>query len=327
MSTAGPAPGHEHPMVALDAIVALVHAGRRFLVTGHARPDGDALGSMLATAHGLRALGKEVVVYDRDPAPPRLDFLPGAAALTTTPPTEPFDVTFVHDCGDAHLLGPDFPPPAVTGTMVVLDHHASARPFGDLLIRDPSASAVGVIVARLLAALGVPLSREIGECLWCSLVCDTGWFRYSATDLETMRLATSCVEVGVVPWDFARRSEEAQPPARLKLMARVFDTLEIVGTTAIITLATATLDELGAHAEWAEGLVSYARGLAGVEVGVMFFEQPDGVRVSLRSKGALDVGAVAERFGGGGHRAAAGCFVRGDLATARRQLLALLELP
>jgi phosphoesterase RecJ-like protein len=211
--------------------------------------------------------------------------------------------------------------------MVVLDHHASARPFGDLVVRDPSAAAVGVIVARLLDRLGVRLTQAIAECLWCSLVSDTGWFRYSATDAETMRLALACVEAGVVPWDFARRSEEAQPALRLKLMARVFDTLEVVGATALLTLARATVTELGAHAEWAEGLVSYARALEGVEVGIMLYEQPDGVRVSLRSKGAVDVGAVAARFGGGGHRAAAGCFLRGSVDGARAQLLAALHEP
>jgi phosphoesterase RecJ-like protein len=308
----------------LDDVAALVRAGRRFLVSGHARPDGDALGSMLATAHGLRALGKEVVVYDRDPAPPRLAFLPGADALTTTPPTVPFDATFVHDCGDAHLLGEGFPPPSVTGPMIVLDHHASSRPFGDLVVRDADAAAVGVIVARLLATLGVTLTKAMAECIWCSLVSDTGWFRYSATDIETMRLATACVEAGAVPWEFARRSEEAHPVARLKLMARVFDTLEIVGATAMLTLTRASLAETGAHSEWAEGLVGYARGLEGIEVGVMFFEQEEGVRLSLRSKGAVDVGAIAARFGGGGHRAAAGCFVRGSVATARAQLLSAL---
>jgi phosphoesterase RecJ-like protein len=309
----------------IEEVAQLVQTGRRFLVTGHARPDGDALGSMLATAHGLRALGKQVVVYDHDPAPPQLAFLPGADAIVTTPPTEPFDATVVHDCGDAHLLGDNFPPPSVTGPMIVLDHHASARPFGDLLIRDPQAAAVGIIVARLLAALGVPLAKPIAECLWCSLVSDTGWFRYSATDVETMRLGTACVEAGVVPWDFARRSEEAHPAGRLKLMARIFDTLEIVGATALLTLARSTVADLGAHSEWAEGLVSYARALDGIEVGIMLYEQADGVRVSLRSKGAVDVGAVAARFGGGGHRAAAGCFVRGTVATARAQLLAALE--
>jgi phosphoesterase RecJ-like protein len=309
---------------AFAEVVRVIRAGRRFLVGGHARPDGDALGSMLATAHGLRALGKEVVIYDRDPAPDRLAFLPGALELVTTPPEGPFDAAIVHDCGDAHLLGPEFPPSSVRGPLIVLDHHAASRPFGDLVVRDPDAAAVGVIVARLLKALNVPLTKPIAECIWCSLVSDTGWFRYSSTDAETMELATACVQAGAVPWDFARQSEEAHPVARLKLMARVFDTLEIVGRTALLTLARSTLAEVGAVTEWAEGLVSYARGLEGIEVGCMFFEQPDGVRLSLRSKGDVDVGAVAESFGGGGHRAAAGCFVPGTVENARSALLAAL---
>jgi phosphoesterase RecJ-like protein len=310
-------------MTGLEDVVRLVRAGRRFLVTGHANPDGDALGSMLATLHGLRALGKEVVAYDHDAAPRRLAFLPGAGDLVTDAAAlrGPFDATFVHDCGDAHLLGDRFPSRAVTGPLVVVDHHASGREFGDVSLRDTSAAAVGVIVARLLSALGVPLDATIAECLWCSLASDTGWFRYSSTNAETMQLATACVEAGAVPWDFARRSEESQPPERLKLMARVFDTLELVGAVALFTLERATLTATGTSTAEAEGLVGYARALDGVEVGVMLYEQDGGVRVSLRSKGAVDVGAVAASLGGGGHRAAAGCFVRGSLADVRRRVL------
>src|SRR5439155_14654637 len=128
----------------------------------------------LATAHGLRALGKEAVLYNRDPAPARLRFLPGAAEVRGRP-KEPFDACLVHDCGDLRLLGDGFPPKEITGPLIVLDHHASVKPFGDLELRDSTASAVGVIVARLLYALGVPLDKNIAECLWCSLVCDTGW--------------------------------------------------------------------------------------------------------------------------------------------------------
>jgi phosphoesterase RecJ-like protein len=310
-------------MNGLAEVVTLVRAGRRFLVAGHANPDGDALGSMLATAHGLRALGKEVVLYDRDGAPKRLAFLPGAGEIVHAVPVDdrPFDATLVHDTGDAKLLGEGFPPPSVTGPLVVVDHHASVRPFGDVSLRDASAAAVGVIVARLLEALGVPLSKPIAECLWCSLVSDTGWFRYSSTNAEALRLATACVEAGAVPWEFARKSEEATPATRLKLLARVLDTLEVVGTTALLTLTRAMCAATGASADQAEGFVGYARGLAGVEVGVMLYEADGGVRVSLRSKGSVDVAALAERFGGGGHRAAAGCFIAGTVADARARIL------
>ena len=311
-------------MIGLDEVVAIVRRGRRFLVAAHARPDGDALGSMLATAHGLRALGKEAIVFSADGAPPRLAFLPGADAIARDAGAAPFDATFVHDTGDASLLDENFPPPSVSGPVVVIDHHASVRPFGDVSLRDATAAAVGVIVARLLSALDVPLDKTIAECVWCSLVSDTGWFRYSSTDVETMRLATACVEAGVVPWDFARKSEEASPPERLRLMARVFDTLEIVERVALLTVTRATLAATGASADHAEGLVGYARGLRGVDVGVALFEQEGGTRVSMRSKGAVDVAAVAEQFGGGGHKAAAGCFIAAPIAEARARLVAAL---
>lgn len=311
-------------MIGLDEVVALVRRGSRFLVAAHARPDGDALGSMLATAHGLRALGKEAVVFAGEGAPARLAFLPGADAIVRDAGATPFDATFVHDTGDAALLDGNFPSPSVSGPIVVVDHHASVRPFGDVSLRDPTAAAVGVIVARLLRALEVRIDKPIAECLWCSLVSDTGWFRYSSTDAETMRLAADCVEAGAVPWEFARKSEEASPPERLRLMARVFDTLEIVDRVALLTLTRATLAATGASADHAEGLVGYARALGGVDVGVMLFETDGGTRVSMRSKGAVDVAAVAEQFGGGGHKAAAGCSIAAPIGEARARIVAAL---
>jgi phosphoesterase RecJ-like protein len=313
----------------LDDVAALIGRGRRFLCAAHARPDGDALGSMLATAHGLRALGKTVALYDHDPPPERLRFLPGAADVrTAVAPSERFDATFVHDCGDARLLGDRFPPREVTGPIVVLDHHSSVKPFGDLVLRDPTASAVGVIVARLLERLGVAIDRSIADALWCSLVSDTGWFRYSSTDLETMDLARACVAAGTQPWQFALRAEESWPPARLRLLARVLGTLELVGEpprrAALLTLSDDMLGETGASPELGDGFVNYARGLDGVEIGVLLNVTRREVHVSLRSKGGADVGALAARLGGGGHRAAAGCTLPLPLAVARATLEAAL---
>jgi len=306
-------------------IVEIVRGGNAFLCAAHANPDGDALGSMLATAMGLSALGKEVVMYCHDPAPARLRSLPRVGEIVTTPPTGRFDAAFVHDCGDARLLGDRFPGKDVTGTVVVLDHHASARDFGDLVYRDPAASAVGVLVARLLRALGVELTKPIAEALWCSLVSDTGWFRYSSTDLETMELARACVAAGAVPWEFARSSEEEQPVARLRLLGRVLETLQLVGESprraAILRLDEEMLRQAGAKPELAEGFVNYARGLEGVEVGALVTQARTGVRVSLRSKGGVDVGAIAARFGGGGHRAAAGCTLPLPLDAAVKTLV------
>ena len=220
-------------MNGLDEVVRLVRAGRRFLVTGHANPDGDALGSMLATLHGLRALGKEVVAYDHDPAPRRLGV--SARRRRRSSPTR------------RSSAGRSTPPSCTTA--VTRTCSAIAFPArdvtGPLIVRRPSRQRARLwrpVAARRLerrrwasssracsTRSACRLDKTIAECLWCSLVSDTGWFRYASTDVETMRLATACVEAGAVPWDFARRSEESPPPARLKLMARVFDTLELVG--------------------------------------------------------------------------------------------------
>jgi phosphoesterase RecJ-like protein len=317
---------------ALGAVERLVRSGRRFLVTAHARPDGDALGSMLALGLGLEAAGKEIVLYNRDPAPTRLRFLRGADRVHTTPVKAPerFDATFVLDCGDVRLVGDGFPPPEVTGPVVVFDHHASARPFGDLVYREPSAAAVSVLVARLLRRLGVALDPAIGEAIWCSLTADTGWFRYASTDVESLELARDCVAAGVSPWAFARQSEEESPVARLRLLGLVLQTLELHGEpprrVAVLRLDDKMLEAAGAAPELGEGFVSYARGLEGVEVGVLLTPTRHGVRVSLRSKGGLDVGVVAAQFDGGGHRPAAGCTIPGTVEEARDKLLAAIAV-
>jgi bifunctional oligoribonuclease and PAP phosphatase NrnA len=315
-------------MSSLDEVVARLKAGKRFLSTAHASPDGDALGSMLATGWALRALGKEVFFYNRDPAPARLRFLPGASELAKKLPDGAFDACLVHDCGDARLLGEGFPPKERTGPLIVLDHHASVRSFGELELRDSTASAVGVIVARIIRALGVPLDRNMAECLWCSLASDTGWFRYSSTDVETLELARDCVAAGAVPWQFARRAEEEQPHARLRLLGIVLQTLEIRGKLALLTLDEEMLAKAGAPPEMAENFANHARALEGIEVGALLTRTRKGWNCSLRGKGGFDLGAFAARYDGGGHRAAAGCAIpveNGDFAGAREKLVGALE--
>jgi bifunctional oligoribonuclease and PAP phosphatase NrnA len=308
---------------ALEEAAAVIERGRRFLVTAHARPDGDALGSMLATWHGLRALGKDATLYNRDPAPARFAFLDGARELrNAVAPDARFDACIVHDCGDARLLGHNFPPREVTGPLVVLDHHATTRDFGDVVVRDPAAAAVGVLVARLFTRLGVTLTRPMAEALFCSMVSDTGWFRYSSTNEEVFRLAAACVAAGAQPWAFALRADEEWPPARLRLLNLVLATLEVRGRGALLQLTDDMLHEAGGGPELADGFVNYARGLAGVEIGAMLTVTRREVRVSLRSKGGADVGALAARFGGGGHRAAAGCALPLPLDAARAALWA-----
>jgi phosphoesterase RecJ-like protein len=308
-------------VTALDEAAALIQRGSRFLVGAHARPDGDALGSMLATMHGLRALGKTAIPWSRDRASEYLAGLPGARELTAKIDGT-FDGVFLHDLSDAALLNDNFPAREITGPVVILDHHATSKPFGDIVVRDSSASAVGVIVARLLSRLGVAIDKNIAECLWCSLASDTGWFRYPATDVETLRLAADCVAAGAQPWAFARATEEEEPVERLQLLREVLKTLVVVGEPprrcAFLTVSDTELSAARAQPDMSEGFVNYARGLKAVEVGVLLADTRRGVRVSLRSKGGIDVSAIAAAFGGGGHHNAAGCLLPIPVDEARK---------
>jgi phosphoesterase RecJ-like protein len=307
-------------------------SARRVLLTCHLGPDGDALGSMVALAALLRDQGREVTLYNPDPPPRFLRWLPLVERLVHKLPNgTPYDLTVVVDCGDRKLLGPSFPPPEVTGPLLVLDHHASSRPFGEVYLNDPGAASIGVLVARLARQLGWPLPPEGAVGVYVSMVSDTGSFRYSNTNGEAFHLAAELVSGGAVdPWRVAQSLGEEVPLGRYRLLSRALATisLEHGGRIATMVINDDMVREAGARWEHSEGMVNYARALEGVEVGVLFTparEAPDRlVRVSMRSKGRVDAGAVCAPFGGGGHRGAAGCTVEGTLEEGRQKVLAAL---
>ena len=311
----GRGPLNDEPDDGLAAAAELVRRGRRFLVAAHARLDGDAIGAMLTSAHGLRALGKEVVLYNPDPVPRRFQFLPGAGEIRRRLPSGlRCDAALVHDCGARHLLGEHFPGKEVTGPLIVLDHHEVVGDLGDLIVRDARAASAGVIAWRLLAALGLDegaMPSALATALFVSLVEDTGWFRYPGTDAEALRLAASCTRAGVSSWDIALELDESHSEASLRLLCQVLPSLErhCEGQLALLTLtdqmlrlAEATPDDVGK-------LVNYARALRGVEIGALVTVSDERIYVSLRGKGRVHVGEIAHRFGGGGHRNAAGCTI------------------
>lgn len=300
---------------ALAAAAARVQAGQRFLLAAHARLDGDALGAMLVSAHGLRALGKQVYLYNPEPVPRRFRFLPGASEVRRRIPGElRFDATLVHDCGARHLLGEGFPPAAVSGPLLVLDHHEVVSDFGELVLRDPAATSAGVIAWRLLAALGLreeAMPNPLATALLVSLVEDSGWFRYPGTNAEAFRLAMACSTAGVSTWDAALALDESLSEGALRLLTLVLPTLErhSEGRLALLTLTDQMLHDARAVPDDIGKLVNYARAVRGVEVGGLLTIGDDRIYVSLRGKGRVHLGEVASNFGGGGHRNAAGCTV------------------
>jgi len=312
----------------IEAILGAVRSAQHLLVTGHRSPDGDSIGSLLAVGLLLADLGKTAVLYGPEPVPSTLRFLPLAEAVTASVDLDArFDATIVVDAGDAALLGPDFPPRERSGPVIVLDHHAVNRPFGDLVWRRPEAAATGEIVANLVRALGLPLHRRLAEALWVALYTDTGGFRYAGTSAAVLRLGAELIEAGVEPWDMARRLYEENPPERLALLGTVLRSLtrSPSGRLACLIVSAEDLQQAGGDPALLDGFVNLARGISGVEVAAQIVERGDECRISLRSKGRVDVGRLAELLGGGGHRNAAGCRLPGAPEAVRTRLLAILE--
>jgi phosphoesterase RecJ-like protein len=321
-----PAPGLD---ALLDRVVEVLRRGNRFLVTTHTNPDGDGIGSAAGLALALGQLGKEVVLYSADTVPESYRFLAAAPLFVRElAPDSRFDATIVTDCADLGRLGPHVPPPEQRGILVFLDHHLTRRDAADIDFNDDTAPAVGEIVLRIVRALGVTLTLPIAESLYVSLLSDTGSFRYANTTPAAMRCASELLAAGVDPWKVASHLYESQPASRLRLLGRVLATLEIgaEGRCASLRATQAMLAETGATAEMADGFVNYARSVAGVEVAVLFLEIPGGAhRVSFRSRGSVNVAAIAERLGGGGHFHAAGCTLSGEYPEVRARVAAAVR--
>jgi len=321
----------------LAQAVKLVREGHRFLLTCHILPDADAVGSMLGLADVLLSLGKEVYLYNRDPVPEQLRFLPGAATIQSALPTgASFDATFVTDTAARSLLPRQFPGPSVTGPVVIVDHHVAHDGFGDVVVRDVTACATAVVVMHLAVALGVnPLPKSASAPLYTALVADTGGFRYPGTTAETLRIAADLLDTGVDPWQVASQVFEGWSMARMRLLGLAINAIktEYDGRVAVISVPQSMLNEAGATDEMAEGLVEYGRMLKGVEIAIMLWERraraDEGcagttlTRLSLRSAGNADVARLAVALGGGGHRTSAGATLTQDIETAGK--LVVLE--
>ncbi len=312
---------------AYAALADLLARGGRFLVTSHRNPDGDALGSALGLAFALESNGKEARVVMRDGWSSAYAGLPGierVAVVSALPADWPsgWDALVALECPSADRTGWAN---QLEGSVVNLDHHPGNAFWGTLNLVDPVAAAVGEIVADLLDLLGWPMTPPIATNLWVSLVSDTGSFRYASTTPKALGLGARLVAAGASPGAVNEFLWEAQPLAALRLETLVLSTLRFHanGRVATIELPKRFFAESGAREEETEALVNRARGIEGVLAAALLREGEEGeVRCSLRSKGSIDVRAVAARQGGGGHRNAAGCRVAGTIASVRPLLVA-----
>jgi phosphoesterase RecJ-like protein len=304
----------------LEGVLEVVRSGRRFAVCSHARPDGDAVGAMLACGMLLSQLGKQAELFSADPVPLIYRGLPCAATIRQSRRVEgDFDAAILLECDGiqrSRLAG-------LEGRLLVnIDHHASGRPFADVNWIDLEACAVAEMIHSLARAAGAEITPEMATCLYAGLLTDTGSFCYEGTDVHAFELARELVHRGANPAEIAREVYFSNPLSKMLLLGAALSNLRRDGRLAWLWVTQADMSRTGAAEEDCEGIVNYAIGISGVEGAVLLRELPDHrVRLSLRSKGHLDVARIASGFGGGGHRHAGGCTLEGPLSAALDTIL------
>jgi phosphoesterase RecJ-like protein len=309
----------------IDAVVERIRSGQRFILSSHQRPDGDAIGSAMAAAYALRSIGKRAdVVFDAVP-PHFLQPFPGVDSIrVATCIDETYDAAIIMECGALDRTG-------VAGLdrspVVNIDHHLGNTRYGLVNWVDESAAACGELVFSLVEALGAALSPEAATHIYLAILTDTGSFHFSHMTPRTFDIARRCVEAGADPQWIARTHYDSSTLGRVRIFGAVLNAMQLdpSGRVAVLTVTQDLARATGANYDDTEGIINFPLSVKDIHAVAFFKEMPDGTwRVSLRSKGAVDVRAIASQFGGGGHVNAAGCSARGEIDELRRQLMQLL---
>jgi bifunctional oligoribonuclease and PAP phosphatase NrnA len=314
------------PSPELVKIVDAIRVRQRFVISSHSRPDGDSIGSQLAAAYALRALGKQVTVINADPAPPPLMQFTGVPDIRIADRADgEFDAAIIMECGDLARTG-------VAGLdrsyVINIDHHPGNTAYGQLNWFDASAAACAEMVFDLVRALNVPLTRDIATHIYLAILADTGSFHFSSISPRTFEICREALEAGVDPVLVARNLYDSNNLGRLKLFAAVLSAMQIDPTAriAIMYLDHEMARRAGGTYEDTEGLINEPLTVKEIQA-VVFFKQGEGgeYRVSMRSKGDVDIGSVAKEFGGGGHKNAAGCTVTGPIDALQKTFIEKIE--
>lgn len=308
----------------VEAILDVFRRGQRFLVCSHTRPDGDALGSMLACSILLQQMGKQVDVVTADHVPTLYRRLPGAASIRSALEISgAYDAVILLECDGLERAG-------LQGLesyfLINIDHHVSGSRYASLNWIDHQAPSVGEMVYRLVRAAGADLTPPMATCLYTTLLTDTGGFCYGSIRASTFELARELVVAGADPVRIAQEVCFSTPLSKMLLLGSALSNLHREGRVAWLWVTHEDMVRTCAVDEDCEGVVNFAIGIAEIEAAAFLRELPEGrIRLSLRSKGKLNVAEVAGRLGGGGHENAAGCTVDGPLARALDEILGMLR--
>src|ERR1700758_4685677 len=321
-----PGKGHQDPAQPdpVTAILELLRQGERFLVCSHSRPDGDAVGSMLAFGMLLEQMGKRADLVAADRIPSIYRHLPGADRIRNAMRVHgPYDAVILLECDSLERsrlrgLEPFF--------HVNIDHHATGRQFAHINWIDRNAASVGELVYRLVKAAGATVTPEMATCIYTTVLTDTGGFCYGATRPSTFALAQQLTQAGADPVRIAQDVYFSTATSKLLLLGAALSNLNREGRLAWLWVTHQDMVRTCAAEEDCEGIVNYAICLSGVEAAVFLRELPERrIRLSLRSKGRINVSAIAARLGGGGHENAAGVTLDGPISRALEEILAELR--
>jgi phosphoesterase RecJ-like protein len=311
---------------AVGEIVDSIATRQRYVISSHSRPDGDSIGSQLAMAFALRAMGKEVRIVNSDAAPGPLRAFPGVGEIEIAARVDgAFDAAIIMECGDLTRTG-------VAGLdqffVINIDHHPGNTGYGRINWFDSTAAACGEMVYELIGALGVPLSVEMATHIYVAILTDTGSFHYSSISPRTFEICRQALVAGVEPVLVARHVYDSNNMGRLRLFGAVLSAMQLdaTGRIAMVYLNHEMARAAGGTYDDTEGLINLPLTVKEIQA-VVFFKQIEGeqYRVSLRSKGDVDIGAVATEFGGGGHKNAAGCTVSGSIDALQELFVGKME--
>jgi len=317
--------------VIITNIVDIINNSHVFLITSHVRPDGDSIGSELALYHILRHMEKEAIVYNHDETPRNYRFLPGSDIIVhQLPITDKFDAAFVLDCSELERVGGEANKIKTVKRLINIDHHIhiSDKSFCDIAFIDHQASSTAELIYRLAEKMVVDLTKEMATNLYAAILTDTGGFRYGNTKRGTLIAAGNLIEKGANPQWIAENIFESKPLAKIKLSMKVLETLtfDCDGKIASTVVLQKTIKSVGALPEHTEDLVDTPRSIEGVEISILYNELSSNYfKISLRSKGKINVEPVARAFGGGGHTNASGCEVEGDIETIKHRVLDIIK--
>jgi len=314
----------------LRQIAQILRANHSFVLMSHLRPDGDALGCVIALALCLKGLGKQVKVWNEDGMLDKYRYLP-SSDLVTLPPSEPeeFDVAIALDTGVENRLGTCLKSIKQAKIWINIDHHISNARYGDFVHVDPTAPATGQILFELFRSDDLPITPEIADNLFVAISTDTGSFQYPNTTARTYEIGAELLKAGVNVGKLSQQMYESHPRRRILLLRELLNTMQFScnNQVASFALSMATIEKLGVKSEDTEGLIDTLRGIEGVIVAAFLEEIPQGkVRISLRSKDPkIDVCKICALYGGGGHTLAAGARTRGNLPEVQEKVLTAIS--